>query len=673
MKNRKIFQLFVPDTKIYLIIIAILIFFLSLYNYWMGIFGVFLLVYLIYHHLKVHNLKKQEWEKYLEGLFSDIDSATKQAILNIPIPFTIVELDGTIHWYNGKFIETLEEKNIFGKNVEELIPDIKIEDLLEENRKGDEHKAFINVQVKDRHYKLLYNIARVSEENMGNRKYIMMLYFVEITNYERLKKKYNEEKLAIALVQVDNYDEVMQDTEEERRPLVTAEIDHRIKRWANTQRGFFRKYTTDKFIVGFETQYLEKLETKKFEILDQIRKIEMGNKIPITLSIGVGTNGKTPLEIADFANAAKDLALGRGGDQAVVKKNDYISFYGGRTSAVEKTTKVKSRVIAYALRRLMDQSDSVFIMGHKNADMDALGAAMGIYRGAKNRERDAYIILNESNYSIDRLYNKIQGRKDYRRDMITCEEALEKIERNSLLIVVDTHRPSFTECPEALKLTKNIVVIDHHRRVTDFIDETVLTYHETYVSSTSELVTEILSYMDSRMNIDDIEANALLAGIALDTKNFSFKTGVRTFEAASLLRRAGADTIEVKQYFQDDIETILNKSEVLKRAEIFKEEVAISISEDGENPQLLAAQAADELLNIKNVTAGFVLGKKGDGEIFISGRSMGKINVQIILEKLGGGGHLAVAGAQLQDSSLDSAKEQLKEAIEEYFQEGDKE
>ncbi|NBG89206.1 DHH family phosphoesterase [Isachenkonia alkalipeptolytica] len=672
MKNRKIFQLFMPDTKIYLIIIAFLIFFLSLYNHWLGIFGVFLLVFLIYHHLKVHNLKKQEWEKYMEGLFSDIDSATKQAILNIPIPFTIVELDGTIHWYNGKFIETLEEKNIFGKNVEELVPDIKIEDLLEENRKGEEHKAFINVQVKDRHYKLLYNIARVSEENMGNRKYIMVLYFIEISNYERLKKKYNEEKLAIALVQVDNYDEVMQDTEEERRPLVTAEIDHRVKRWANSQRGFFRKYTTDKFIVGFEAQYLEKLEAKKFEILDQIRKIEMGNKIPITLSIGVGTNGKTPLEIADFANAAKDLALGRGGDQAVVKKNDYISFYGGRTSAVEKTTKVKSRVIAYALRRLMDQSDNVFIMGHKNADMDALGAAMGVYRGAKNREREAYIVLNESNSSIERLYNKAMERKDYRRDIITCEEALSKMERNSLLIVVDTHRPSFTECPEALKLTKNIVVIDHHRRVTDFIDETVLTYHETYVSSTSELVTEILSYMDSRMNIDEIEANALLAGIALDTKNFSFKTGVRTFEAASLLRRAGADTIEVKQYFQDSIETILNKSEVLKRAEIFREEVAISISEDGDNPQLLAAQAADELLNIKNVTAGFVLGKKGDGEIFISGRSMGKINVQVILEKLGGGGHLAVAGAQLQDSSLDSAKEQLKEAIEEYFQEGDK-
>ncbi len=673
MKNRKIFQLFVPDTKIYLIIIGILIVFLSLYNPLLGIFGVFLLVYLIYHHLKVHNLKKLEWEKYLEGLFSDIDSATKQAILNIPIPFTIVELDGTIHWYNGKFIETLEEKNIFGKNVEELVPDIKIEDLLEENRKGEEHKAFINVQIKERHYKLLYNIARVSEENMGNRKYIMMLYFIEITNYERLKKKYNEEKLAVALVQVDNYDEVMQDTEEERRPLVTAEIDHRIKRWANTQRGFFRKYTTDKYIVGFETQYLDKLEAKKFEILDQIRKIEMGNKIPITLSIGVGTSGKTPLDIADYANAAKDLALGRGGDQAVVKKNDYISFYGGRTTAVEKTTKVKSRVIAYALRRLMDQSENVFIMGHKNADMDALGAAMGVYRAAKNRERETYIILNEPNISIERLYSKVQERKDYRRDIITCEEALSKIERNSLLIVVDTHRPSFTECPEALKLTKNIVVIDHHRRVTDFIDETVLTYHETYVSSTSELVTEILSYMDSRMNIDEIEANALLAGIALDTKNFTFKTGVRTFEAASLLRRAGADTIEVKQYFQDNIETILNKSEVLKRAEIFKEEVAISTSLGGENPQLLAAQAADELLNIKNVTAGFVLGKKGDGEIFISGRSMGKINVQIILEKLGGGGHLAVAGAQLQDSSLESAKEQLKEAIEEYFQEGDNE
>ncbi len=673
MKNQKLFNVLVPDTKIYLFIIGVMILLLGAYNLWMGLSGVLLFAYLVYHHLKIHNLKKQEWEAYLEGLFADIDSATKQAILSIPIPFSIVELDGTIHWYNRNFAEMMDEKNLFEKNVQEIIPGVHIEELLKENKEEDEQKAFISLQIKEREYKLIYNVAKVSEENKGNRKYILMLYFIDITNYQKLKRKYNEEKLSVALIQVDNYDEVMQETDENKRPLVTVEIDHHIRRWAALQKGFIRKYTNDRFIVGFEARKLENLESKRFEILDQVRKIDVGNRIPITLSIGIGSNGKNPMEIAEYANGAKDLALGRGGDQAVVKKNDDIAFYGGRTTAVEKTTKVKSRVIGYALRRLIDQSERIFIMGHRNADMDAIGSAMGLFRAAENREKEAYIILGEGNYSIERIYGEMKKRSDYSKALISCEEAAKRIGEKDLLIVVDTHRPSITECPQVLELTKNIVVIDHHRRVTDFIEKTVLTYHETYVSSTSELVTEILYYMDGRMNIEEIEANALLAGIALDTKNFTYKTGVRTFEAASLLRRAGADTIEVKKYFQDDLESIINKTEVLKRAEILHGSIAISETDQVDNPQVLAAQAADMLLNIKNVTASFVLSEKGNEEIFISGRSMGEINVQVILEQLGGGGHLSVAGAQLKDSTKEQAKIRLKEAIEDYLQEGDEE
>jgi c-di-AMP phosphodiesterase-like protein len=427
-----------------------------------------------------------------------------------------------------------------------------------------------------------------------------------------------------------------------------------------------KKYQKDKYIVILENKFLENLEAKRFSILDDIREIDLGNRAPVTLSIGVGALGRNLSKLEEYAFSALELALSRGGDQAVVRVKGDFRFYGGKTKAVEKRNRVKARVIAHGLRPLIDESPQVFIMGHINPDMDCFGAAIGMYRSVVNRGKDAYIVLEQVNDAIFSVYDLFVDNEDYK--FIGHEEAKEMMTDRDLLVVVDTHRPSYTECPELLDNTNRVVLIDHHRMGKEQIENSVLRYTEPYASSTCELVTEILQYIDNKHKIDKIEAEALLAGITVDTKNFSFKTGVRTFEAASFLRRLGADTTIVKQLFQDDIGTFVAKSNLVSTATMYNENVAIAICpSDLDNPQLVAAQGADELLNIRGITASFVIGQKSDGLVFISGRSLGDINVQIICEKLGGGGHLEVAGAQLTDSTIEDAKSKLEEALESFF------
>ncbi len=663
MKNSKYFKMLVPDTRVHIFIIALLIGIVGYYNNIIGIIGALILGYLIYHNLKSVSTRREEWTQYIEGLSSDIDSATKQSILNIPIPLTMIEVDGKIKWYNKKFMDISGTQEILNKNIKEIVTELDLSKILE-----GEGTLFEGVKINDKSFGIIHNTIKLKKPSLDN--YVIMLYWIEITEYDRLMERYKNERPVVALLQIDNYDEVMQSTEDANQPLVTAEIDHRLSLWGSSLNGISKKYANDKFIVVFEKQYLEKLKEKKFELLDEMREVSVGNTIPITLSIGIGTGSSSPLKNLDFANGAKDLSLGRGGDQATVKNGDKVSFYGGKTSAIEKRTKVKARVIAYALRELIDQSNRVFIMGHKYTDLDALGSALGIYRASKNRGKNAYIVLGGNNPAIDCLYEKIIQLEEYENTIISCHDARESIDSESLVVVVDTHRPNFTECPQLLTLTDRVVVIDHHRRGREFIENTALVYHETYASSTSEMVTEILSYIDEKINIEPMEAEALLAGIVVDTKNFTFKTGVRTFEAAALLRRAGADTTSVKELFQDNLEMILAKAEVIKKAEIIRDMVVISTYDIGvESTQLIIAQAADELLNIKGMRASFVLGKKDD-TIIISGRSMGDINVQIILEKLGGGGHFTVAGAQLEGLSIEEVKEELHKLIEEYLDEG---
>ena len=664
MEQRGLFNW--KDLKLYLIVMICLILVIAYYQPVLALIWAVALAYLIYHYNKIIQDKEKEWTKYIEGLAEEFDSVTKHTVFNMPFPLVMLEKDGSIFWYNTRFLSLVDEEDLLNRKIKEFVPKLNLEDVL----KGDE-KTPLDIQFKDRFYEVHYNIVEI-KKTISTRDKIIMLYWVDNTEYKQLESKYNAEKLTVSLAYVDNYDEVKNTTSEVNRPLVLAEIDKTISAYATENNGFVRKYENDKYMLIFENKDLEDIENRKFDILDDIREINKGNTIPITLSMGVGKNGKTPNETYEYARAAIDIALGRGGDQTVVKENNNLSFYGGKTKAIEKRNKVRSRVISHALRQLIDQSEKVFIMGHANADMDSFGAGIGIMRAVKNRNKKGYLVLDGPNPSIKNIYNRmIQEEPECLDLIISPEEAIQIADKNSLLVVVDNHKPSFTEEPRLLELIDEIVIIDHHRRGAEFIEEPVLIYLEPYASSTCELVTEILYYMSDKMEMTKFEADALLAGITVDTKNFTFQTGVRTFEAASILKRAGADTTSVRQFFRDDHNTFLNKAEVIRSSKVVFDKIAIGrLEKDMEDSVLIAAQAANELLNINNIEASFVL-TLSEGKVHISGRSLGNISVQLILEKLNGGGHLTSAGTQLEGISIDDAEKMLMDAIDEYFMEGE--
>jgi len=666
MDNNNLFKW--KDGKTYLIMIGGLIAIIAYYQPILALLLTIALAYLIYQYIITLRDKEREWTKYIEGLSEEFDSATKHAVFNMPFPLVMLEMDGTISWYNTRFKDMMEDEDILNENIEDLLPKIKIEDILKNTKKEP-----LNIEYNNKYYEVHYNIVdgKKSISTKGN---VIMLYWVNKTEQALLYNKYRGEKMAVCLAYIDNYDEVKSTTPEINRPLVLAEIDKTINAYATMNNGLVRKYENDKYILIFENKNLQQIQSRKFDLLDQIREIDEGNTISITLSMGVGVNGKNPNENYEYARSAIDIALGRGGDQAVVKENNNLSFYGGKTKAIEKRNKVRSRVISHALMQLIDQSDQVFVMGHKNPDMDSFGASIGIIRTVKNRNKKAYFVLGGTNPSIKNIYDRMQEEQPEYLDLVLePEEAINMVDRSSLLVVVDNHKPSFTEVPELLNLTDKVVLIDHHRRGAEFIKDTVLTYLEPYASSTCELVTEILYYMSDKMEMTKFEADALLAGITVDTKNFTFQTGVRTFEAASILKRAGADTTSVRQLFRDDFDTFLHKAEVVKNSKIVFEKVAIGkLERDMEDSILIAAQSANDLLNINGVEATFVLTLWG-GKVHISGRSLGNISVQLILEKLGGGGHLTSAGTQIEGRTLEQVEDMLVEAIDEYLKEGEEE
>ena len=411
-----------------------------------------------------------------------------------------------------------------------------------------------------------------------------------------------------------------------------------------------KRTSKDKYIVITNKKGLSKLQDSKFAVLDVVRNIDYGNTLPVTISIGVGRGGDSIYENLQLANGALDLALGRGGDQAIIKTKDKFEFYGGKSKAIEKTTKVKSRLIGHALKEIISESKMVYIMGHKYPDLDAMGAAVGIYDICKSLGKETYIVLDEINESIDEFINRLNKKEYYQDLFINKEGAIKNCTKDTLVVVVDTHRPYFTECEELLTLTKKVAVIDHHRKGVEFIQDTVLSFHEIYVSSTCEMVTELVQYLEDDVKINKLTAEGLLAGICLDTKFFAFKTGVRTFEASSYLKKAGADTTEVKKLFRTDVKDFKTKAEIIGNTQIINNNICISYTKTKiENINVVIAQAADELLNVKEIEASFILGEK-NGTIFISARSLGKINVHVLMEKLGGGGHIDIAGAQLEGS-----------------------
>jgi len=654
----------VPENPIYLAVILVLSLIVWYFNWAIGLAAFLLFVYLVYYNWKVTRIRRIEWTRYLENLSENIDWSTKNAVFSVPMPFVVVELDGTINWYNPRFGQLFEGESLFGKNIKNYIPKLDLYALLK-----SKEEDCIQIELNGRKYRLFYTPLGING-NKDSRRVIIFMYLQDVTEEALLKAKYHDERLVVMLVQIDNYDEVVSNTDEAKRPVVLAEIEATLSQWAISLNAGWKKFDRDKFVVFAEAKALKALEDNKFPILDAVRSISAGNRIPVTLSIGVGADGKTPLELSHYAQFALDLALGRGGDQAVVKRGTKLFFYGGKSKEVEKRTKVKSRVIANALKELMSQSWGVFIMGHEAADLDCLGAALGIYRCARHVGKQAYIVMSRPNPSIRPLISRLLEDEEYRDAFITADEALTRVDRQAVLVVVDVHRPTFMEEQRLLGAVDKVVVIDHHRRSAEAVENATLVYLEPYASSTSELVTEIVQYFDEKVELKPVEADALLAGITVDTKNFIFKTGVRTFEAASYLRRAGADPASVRHLFQDDLETFLSRVEVVKNAQIIAPGVALAYCPPNiKNGSLIAAQAADSLLTIKGIHTSFVLYPSGDG-VMISGRSLGNVNVQMVLEKLGGGGHLTVAGAQLGRMSLDEARQKVIKALKDYLEEG---
>ena len=461
----------------------------------------------------------------------------------------------------------------------------------------------------------------------------------------------------------------MQKLESEEKPQAIAEIDKYIYEWCDKTNGVLIKTEKDRYIYFFEQRYLDSVKEDKFSILDKVKDVDIKEKVQFTLSIAVSNEGQTDKEKYKSAQAAMDIVLGRGGDQAVIRENDIYKFFGGRAQEVEKRTKVKARIVAQALENLIKEANKVMIMGHTNPDMDCVGASLGIYRLAKSLNRNAYLIIDKKAAALENFQKSIEKEEEYEDVIISKEVALENVDKDTLLVIVDTHKNNYLESPELLHRVKEIVIIDHHRRSADFIENATLTFQEVYASSASELVAELLQYAEEKVELKTIEAESLYAGIMIDTKNFTFKTGVRTFEAAAYLRRCGVDIIRVKKWFQSDLESFNKIAEIVGRAEIVNDTIAISFyPEKAKDVNVICAKAADELLTISSITASFVIGRLGD-KICISGRSIGDINVQVILEKLGGGGHITLAGAQVEGMTLEETKQELINRINEYFSE----
>ena len=507
----------------------------------------------------------------------------------------------------------------------------------------------------------------VNLKKRGNEKeQVLMLYFIDRTEYYRLFRMYDDAKDCVGLIEIDNYDDLMQGTNDTDKPQLLAIIERKLREWFAFTGGIITKLDRNRFLILFEKKYIKVFTNAKFEILDTIKEISLSNKIPVTLSIAIVVDEGTKNEKMQSAFSTIDVALGRGGDQAVIKKDGKYEFFGGKSKEIEKTTRVKSRVVAQALKELILESKNVIILGHKNMDADCLGAAMGIYRLAKHNNKEANVVFNNYGIALKDLYEKLIKEEEYINVLLPENDLISKVNDQTLVVVVDTHKKELLDAPNIVEKANKIVVIDHHRRSTDdIIENPVLTFHEVYASSASELVTEIIQYSEDKIMLPKVEAECLYAGILTDTKNFTQKTGVRTFEAAAYLKKTGIDVATINKVFQTDVDTYVAIADVIRNCELINDKVAIAICPKGiENQVQITAQAADELLNLNGIESSFVL-CENDGKVHISGRSNGNLNVQVILEKFGGGGHMMIAGAQIEDKSIEEVKSMLTEAINE--------
>ena len=636
--NNKFFDKLVSRTKIYLIIIAILLTIICILKPVLIIPAVLVYAFIIVYTYLINQKRIEEVSEHIKDLTLNVDKVSKRTLINSPFPLVIVETDGSIIWKSTKFMTEFAEVDNINEILNGIIKDLKSE-ILSGNKKNNQ--VIQKIKIANKNYKILGEYVkskandRTAEKISDKKKeYTATLYFIDETEIDNLKNDYDNSQLCVGITMIDNYEEIIQRISSDEQIQVFSQIEKKLYEWTAEFNGLVIKAERDTFVWIFERKYLKELEENKFNILDLIKDIDSSGKIPSTLSIAVSCDGESSYEKYKFAKNAIDIALGRGGDQAVVRKNGKFIFYGGRTQEVEKRTKVKARSVANALEELIEESENVVIMGHTNSDIDALGSALGIYRLVKTLGKEAYVASSTIGIGLENFVEYAKRSEEYNNAIIGKDEAIEITNSNTLLVVVDTHKKSYTDIPELLNLAGKIVVIDHHRMSTDYIDNSVLTFQEVYASSAAELVTELLVYSEKNIKLTNVEAEGLYAGIMMDTKNFTFKTGVRTFEAAAYLRKCGVDIIKVKKWFQSDLNTYNIISEIVAKSEIIGDSIAISVYDKvDKDANIICAKAADELLTISDITASFVIGNYGE-KTCISGRSLGDINVQVILEKL---------------------------------------
>ncbi|HEY4430410.1 MAG TPA: DHH family phosphoesterase [Paenibacillus sp.] len=648
----------------FMLLLALIII-VSIYNWALGIASLFLAGTLCFYMLKTEISFRRNLVEYINGLTFRIKRVEGEAVSMLPLGIILFSEDRTVEWNNRYAGDVFARKSLVGEPLQELLPDMQAFFTTNVSGKRDVHKEGVlndtrlELTVDERYYQAVI----IPSERI--------LYMYDITELVVLRERYEDEKLAIGIVMMDNLDESAQGMDDQQRTSLIAKVASEITEWSKQFDVYLRRLSSERYLMLLNHRSLQALEESRFVILDEIREMTADLKVPMTLSIGMAYGADSASELGALAQSSLDMALGRGGDQAAVKAGQRLSFYGGKSNAAEKRTRVRARVIAHALRDLMQESDRVLILGHRTPDIDAVGAAIGLLRAAQMYNVEASIVMEAPNPSITNMMEQIRKDDELFKSFITTEQSLQVMTEHTLLIVVDTHKGSMTMEPRLVQYASRIVVVDHHRRGEEFINDAVLVYLEPYASSTCELVTELLQYIHEKVKISTLDATMLLAGITVDTKHFALHTGSRTFEAAGFLRRNGADTVLIQRMLKEDLQEYISKAEIIKHARMIYDQIALVVTEPGMKiPQLLIAQTADTLLGMTNVVASFVISERPDGLIGISARSLGRMNVQVVMEKLGGGGHLSNAAVQLEGTCKEAEARLLQVLAEIESKEG---
>jgi len=657
--NRKITQLFQPSFQLYFVCLMTFALLSASYSFPLAAAEVAVVLALLLYNRISTRRRHREIGKYLDSVTGTVDSATKDTMTNAPLPMVIFrpESDDVI-WTNDRFLQISgQREHLFDAKLSALIPGFDTRWLME-----GKNECPTEVLYGGRRYQVFGQLVRTGGRGSG---FLATTYWVDTTELLDIRDKFQATRPVAAVLLIDNYEELMKNLNDNERSLLLAEIDAHLNAWVAKTGGLLRRYQRERYLFIFEEQHLNQFVAQKFDVLDAVHQVVNPSGINASLSIGVGKDGDSFDELLNFANLSIEMALSRGGDQAVIRNKFTFEFYGGRSKETEKRTKVKSRVMSTALSTLISDSSEIFIMGHKSADNDAIGAAAGVCALARKLGIPAHIIKEATPPPAQNLIDHLSLLPEYQDCFLPAQDALLMADARSLLVVVDTNRPEQVQSPELLEACSRVAVIDHHRRAATYIEGAALNYHEPYASSASELVAELLQYVMEPNHLLRAEAESLLAGIVLDTKNFTMRTGGRTFEAAAFLRRSGADTAEVKKFFQNDLAGTIAKYAIIQNAKLYRDGIAIAVT-DKEVGRVTAAQAADELLNIAGIDTSFVISPFGE-QIVLSGRSMGDTNVQVILEALGGGGNAAAAGGQVSGKTLEEVTLELAQSIDRYL------